>query len=462
MQLLSDAGPSRRSLNQPAGTRGSAVGPAIATVVDSDATRVEFARRLAAHEGPIEEFWKALDADPQFTGRVAPMQLALQLSAVAQNHLPMVRALQQNHITNPAQLAVFDEADWRKLIESRVDGKPVGVPAGVPGANASEQTAHYAKAMALIVEDAFPSAVVANRLSREHRPDTVPIVAFLNKNPDFNLKLSPLDHYLQTHPDALATVDGRDAVARELRALQRVYKVAPRYAQMRVLRDAGLDSAQAVTRLSKTAFVQRFSKSLGGSTQAKVIYEKAAQNAATAWALLAEYGQIHAAPINVLPSAPPSLPGVPDLETLFGSLNLCACRHCRSVYGPAAYFVDILAFMKDRPSKTAGQSAKAVLFSRRPDLGAIELSCVNTNTPLPYIDLVNELLEKAVAPATATPDVERQTHRSAAELRTNPEYINASVQRRRPSKCTRGRCLFSSGSRKGARISIISAWSGTI
>ena len=174
---------------------------------------------------------------------------------------------------------------------------------------------------------------------RENRPDTAPIVAFLNKNPDFNLKLSPLDHYLQTPPDALATLDGRDAVARELRALQRVYKVAPRYAQMRVLRDAGFDSAQAITRLSKTAFVQRLSKPLGGSTQAKVIYEKAAQNAATAWASLAEYGQgFHAAPINVLPSAPPSLPGVPDLETLFGSLDLCACRHCRSVYRTGRLF----------------------------------------------------------------------------------------------------------------------------
>ena len=39
-----------------------------------------------------------------------------------------------------------------------------------------------------------------------------------------------------------------------------------------------------------------------------------------------------------------------------------------------------------------------VLLTRRPDLGDVELSCANTNTTLPYIDLVNEILEDAVAP----------------------------------------------------------------
>ena len=36
-------------------------------------------------------------------------------------------------------------------------------------------------------------------------------------------------------------------------------------------------------------------------------------------------------------------------------------------------------------------------FSRRPDLGEIELTCKNTNTELPYVDLVLEILETAVA-----------------------------------------------------------------
>jgi hypothetical protein len=76
--------------------------------------------------------------------------------------------------------------------------------------------------------------------------------------------------------------------------------------------------------------------------------------------------------------------GVPDYETLFGSLDLCACEHCRSVYSPAAYLVDILHFLQKRT--TDDKTALQVLFERRGDLGEIELTCENTNTVLPYID----------------------------------------------------------------------------
>jgi hypothetical protein len=38
------------------------------------------------------------------------------------------------------------------------------------------------------------------------------------------------------------------------------------------------------------------------------------------------------------------------------------------------------------------------LFGRRPEIGHIELSCENTNTLVPYVDLVNEVLENAVSP----------------------------------------------------------------
>ena len=64
------------------------------------------------------------------------------------------------------------------------------------------------------------------------------------------------------------------------------------------------------------------------------------------------------------------------------------------MHGPAAYFVDILHFLSDR-------GARDPLFARRPDLGDIELSCENTDTPLPLVDLVNEVLEDAVVPPAA-------------------------------------------------------------
>ena len=83
---------------------------------------------------------------------------------------------------------------------------------------------------------------------------------------------------------------------------------------------------------------------------------------------------------------------IPDWETLFGTFDLCACRGLRFGARAGGLFRRHSALPR-RPRRAA-----APLFARRPDLGDIELSCENTNTALPLIDLVNEVLENAVAP----------------------------------------------------------------
>ena len=95
----------------------------------------------------------------------------------------------------------------------------------------------------------------------------------------------------------------------------------------------------------------------------------------------------------------------PNLKTLFKLTDVCLCEHCRSVYSPAAYLVEVLQFLDKRSvtdltTNTTAHLAKDVLFTRRPDLGDIDLGCENAETPVPYIDLVCELLEEAVAPDT--------------------------------------------------------------
>ena len=92
----------------------------------------------------------------------------------------------------------------------------------------------------------------------------------------------------------------------------------------------------------------------------------------------------------------------PNWNNLFKTGDLCECEHCRSVYSPAAYFADLLMFLNERHSKkpkpagTGFLSVKDISFSRRPDLGYIELNCENATTPLPYIDVACEVLEAVV------------------------------------------------------------------
>ena len=119
-------------------------------------------------------------------------------------------------------------------------------------------------------------------------------------------------------------------------------------------------------------------------------------------------------------------------ESLFGSTSYCACGHCRSTYGPAAYFVDLLQFLKhSKPNDVIkpdgnNQTPLDVLLARRPDLQYIKLSCENTDTELPYVDLVNEILESYVAlngnlDSTTAKDTGDST---ADQLAANPQYLN--------------------------------------
>src|SRR5690606_444770 len=115
----------------------------------------------------------------------------------------------------------------------------------------------------------------------------------------------------------------------------------------------------------------------------------------------------------------------------FGALDFCACGHCRSVYSPAAYLVDLLQFLRRYSAQLqvvvpwwkfniftqqsiqwsfSQPSAHDVLLARRPDIASIELTCENTNTPVPYVDLVNEILEYAVANTELSPAVTFPDH----------------------------------------------------
>ncbi|CAM5487717.1 Virulence plasmid A protein OS=Streptomyces fumanus OX=67302 GN=GCM10018772_40510 PE=4 SV=1 [Streptomyces fumanus] len=210
--------------------------------------------------------------------------------------------------------------------------------------------------------------------------------------------------------------------------MQRAFQLDPTYTAVAALRDRGLDSAQAVYFLGRGQFVAAVTGAPEARTGLLADRVAAAQDAAplsdtaaerlyrkaeTVYAQsLALYGEYNLALTGATPFALPDqapdaatearIRALPNLRTLFGSVDYCACAGCRSVHSPAAYFVDVLRFLGQRGTQGtgphAGRSVRDVLLARRPDLGALELGCENTETPLPYVDLVNEILEDVVAP----------------------------------------------------------------
>lgn len=107
---------------------------------------------------------------------------------------------------------------------------------------------------------------------------------------------------------------------------------------------------------------------------------------------------------NIDPKIVGYLKEIPEFSDFFGHQNFCNCKHCNSILSPAAYFVDLMSFIDSRVTQEYFAEKKdhpLSLNNRRPDLWSLELTCDNTNTQIPYLTLINEVLESTVAKLNA-------------------------------------------------------------
>ncbi|HZF41540.1 MAG TPA: Tc toxin subunit A, partial [Blastocatellia bacterium] len=406
------------ALETPEGQESVSLGPLLGGAGLSAEQQGALLTRYSLYQGTIQEFWASLKSDPDFgqPGLVEGLQFTLQLGTLAGGYAPMVQKLQERRdagqIGGVQDLSALQRADWLALVEE------AGTPPGTPGATESERKENYAKLLGRTIEIAFPTPSVVAGLKRGNSPQD--LLRFFDNSPDFAFEAN-VDRFLKEKGEA--ALDGISDVTqttRQIKQLQRVYNVSPhvgRFDAMNALLNAGLDSARAIVRQGQDAFVRLLSGQLGGEVAANDLYANAAQTAAHATAVFGQYSTaLSVGTPAVIRNFAVEGAGVPDWESLFGSLSFCECEHCRSVYSPAAYLVDLLQFVNQ-------QNALDALFERRSDIGEIQLSCQNTNTLLPYIDLVKEILENAVVREWTV----YQTTWTAEELSANPEHQNESA-----------------------------------
>jgi len=271
-------------------------------------------------------------------------------------------------------------------------------------------------------------------IKRLHNPIREGVATFLDRVPEFDFGKVHIDSWIdEKGQHAFEGMDGpqKAAVTNQLKALQRVYQVVPRYEAMSSLMSEGLDSALAIASVPEEMFVKQMGQQLGGDFYASVIQESALDLQHQS---LIAYGNAADVARDVSPRViggpSPSIRSMAAYADLFGRFDLCDCEHCRSVYSPAAYFVDLLEFLNPKAGFWfSGTKPIDILFRRRPDLQHIPLTCENTNTKIPYIDLVNEVLESYVAfhstlDRSITGDT---TPVTSAELMANPQHVNAAA-----------------------------------
>jgi peptidoglycan hydrolase-like protein with peptidoglycan-binding domain len=389
------------------------------SVDDVDARKAVITKLIAAdpHRGTpgadASALWESLTQDPQLADKVPALQLNVQLTALTGEHPPLVGALADalaQHDNNVAALAAYQVGDFEQLITALPEGQRVpdavaapvraGLPADTPAAQVdTAQVNAYATLLHTIVAETMPTAVLATTLAGDNTfPESVRTFwhNVINTDTGFDLRAGLRPEALDER--LLAGIDAadRDQVISDITTVKRLFNITPDAAHIKVLLDAGLDSAQSIARLGGSTFIARYADQLGGPTQALSYVSKAVTISATSAAVYSAFSpQLNDVPVYVLPAY--NYTASPDLETLFGSLDLCDCEDCQSVLSPAAYLAEILAWLGDRTTPGGG-TARDELYRRRPDIGEIELSCANTNTTLPYTDLVIELLENLIAP----------------------------------------------------------------
>ena len=342
-------------------------------------------------------------------------------------------------------------------------------------ANATEERlSAYAEDMARKVRLSYPTHVVLAMIGND---EFIKLGAAINvteklltsaADEGFRFGQTPVESFIRDHPDVLRSVepDEVENAMWGMKTLQRVYQITPSNEAMIALLNLGLTSAYDVVALSQEDFLTSYGSKFPSLEQARLVHQKAQQvssvtcNLFTIARKLDSEVQVYgmSAPIEVRESVKNELiKQFPTMESLFGSMDFCECEHCRSVLSPAAYLVDLLQFLDtekpiwenflniweqnhngecyqknwiyDHTGEEFQDEFKKpyyALIERRPDLPHISLTCENTNTALPYIDVVNEILEYYVANEKLDDKAAHDTgDATTAELLAEPQNVVA-------------------------------------
>ena len=385
------------------------------------AASTAFVQAYAASGKRLRPTWKALRANTALTNeQLAALNTALNASELLGGNVVLVKdtmqRLAQGGLTKVRDLALLDETDWVARIQE-LDPEASTIPPVLPDDAPAQRITRFAKALAERFASRYLTTAFAGGLGKAATSSFAAreeLVSVLSAHPTFNLRRTNIDQYV-----ARNNVEISAPALDSLKTLQRLSLLSPHYAAVEALKGAGYLSAQAVYFKGRAPFVAQMAPLLGSRPRAEAAWVRAQARYASALSAFGRFNlALNGATVALMASPVPpegSVASLPDLQALFGSLDYCECGDCRSMLSPAAYFVDLLQFLKQRGVLDA-------MLGRRPDLPFIALGCGNTDITLPYIDVVNELLEAAIAPP-ATPITLLQTAGTSAERRALPQNV---------------------------------------
>jgi hypothetical protein len=412
----------------------------------------EFVELYFNHVGDMSSFWA--NAEAKFGKDAADeLQLDGKLSYLTVNNAELIGRLRSDNRVQESPVDLIKNGLYKTEAWDTVLSNDIPVPKDMPGETDEEKKRNYINYMVFMLKISYPTSVVAEMVKNgELGVDAAvegEVYQFLQDS-RFEIGVHPVEKFIEDN-----NIELKGEPLNVMKRLQRVYQVSPSDNAMTVLWKNKLDSALSIVQYAEKEFIGTFGEGLGGEEIAKMTYAKAHQVHSTVLNLATSYLTYRTSPklyaisgakenVN---SQDPDLISYPTLEELFGSMDYCTCGHCKSVLSPAAYLVDLLQFIDLKKYDTDGnellphsyekQNPIEVLLGRRPDIEHIQLTCENTNTVLPYIDLVNEILEYYVVhpninnPATLVYNTLKgfEGHNiedgiTTEELLANPQFVS--------------------------------------
>lgn len=401
-----------------------------------------FAQALASNTETMSELWQTLAKGTSglTAADASSIQSVLSIGSFIQNFVPLTQILFQRFAagtyTTMADLARLSLSDWTALVGQ------TGAPPGIDATETASAAQVFASLVYARMTSAYPTAALSSRIATAKlvpREQQGPLTLFLTNNAGLELITDNITAYLAAQgTQAFAGIGEGDqpAVIANLRSFQRVLRVAPAPDVAQVLLSLGLNSATKIAAMGDQQFYVRAAAAGLTKPEASQVFQAAASRYANVVSLYMKFNQ------DALGIWPQAIGQISDLAqpveqaigrdqslaTLFGSQDFCAIDDCTSVLSPAAYLCDLLLWLRNH-ALGAG-TALDVLDSRRPDIRHLLLNCPNSDTELPYIDLVIELLADKISPptdpnSTINPQWKQTSEGlSAAQLSAAPQYFN--------------------------------------
>lgn len=423
----------------------------ILSIVLSGANLQQFLEYFYSNDTASPDFWDGnairVKAPGMDDALIEKVKSVLTYALIAGNNPAIVKSMMNSTLSENVSKTADD---WADVIAAHLSDADFSFPDYITGDDIVTKIPQYAAVLKDNVNAVFKGTSIVNAITND---DTFPalkanIAQITADLPGFDVINTP-SIQLSQYGVAQEVID-------EVASIQRLHAIAPSYDVVAVMKQNSLSSATDIISLSADEFVSKCGAAFKTTDDANIAYNNALSMSMTAQAIAANLFSMASLPLPsiyatqgndsassssssnfmVMSLMATSAATNTDWSSQFGSADFCTCTDCASVFSPSAYLVDSLELL--RKNNTA---AYKELRARRPDLWNTELSCKNTNTALPYIDLVNEILEDMMKASkhdinttTHTGDQQayydingsglRNTTLDEKKLNAIPEYVN--------------------------------------